>query len=149
MRGLLRNLLRDEDRQELHPAREHRRVERIGVTAVLRGEPHFLRAGELAEQVGEVAAGLLVLPVADEVHGHVDLVDEVLGRERQADRVGPVLLSLDPLDDVGRLAVQRLVREAGLVAALDAIGRPPLAAAGRGLGVVLAVLRPRDREARC
>ena len=101
----------------------------------------------LSEEVREVAAGLLVLPVAGEVHGHVDLVDEVLGREREADRVGPVVLGLDLLEDVGRLAVQRLVREAGLVARLDAIGRPRLATAGRRLGVVLAILGPRDREA--
>ena len=34
-----------------------------------------------------------------------------------------------------------------LVAGVDALGRPPLAAAGRGLGVVLAVRRPVDGEA--
>jgi hypothetical protein len=42
--------------------------------------------------------------------------------------------------------VQRLVREALLVAGLDAVGRPPLAATRRGLGVVLTVPRPRHRE---
>ncbi len=114
---------------------------------VLRGEPHVLRPGELTEQVGEVAAGLLVLPVAGEIHGHVDLADEVLGRERKTDRVGPEPFGVDQREDVGGLAVQRLVREADLVAGLDAIRRPRLSAAGRGLGVVLAVLRPRDGEA--
>ena len=43
-RGLTRDFLRDEDRQELHPTGEHGRVERVGMTAVLRGEPRLVRS---------------------------------------------------------------------------------------------------------
>ena len=136
----------DEDRQELRPSREDRGVERVGVVTVLRGEPHVFGPGELVEQVREVAARLLVLPRTGEEGRHGDLADEVIGRERNADRVGPVLVVFDQLDDIGRLRVQLLVRDALLVARRDALQRPTLAARGRRLRVVLAILRPVDRE---
>ena len=83
-RSVAAHLLRDEDREKLHPPREYPGVERdrrdrrsaqSATRPCSRVEP--------VEQVGEIAAGLLVLPVAREVHGHVDAIDEVLGRQRQ------------------------------------------------------------------
>ena len=77
------------------------------------------------EHVGEVAAGLLVLPRAGEEHRHLDAVDELVRR----DRVGALArrVELVRLDVVGKLVVlaaQRLVGGAGLVAPVDAASRP-------------------------
>ena len=77
--------LRDVELEEVEPAHEDRRVERVDVRAVGEREPLALRAGEAPRQRRAVAAGLLVGPLAGEVDGHADPVDEAHGRERVGD----------------------------------------------------------------
>ena len=143
----LRHGLRDVDLQELDPAVEDRGIERVGVGAVGHREPHLVGAGEVVEHVGEVRAGLLVLPRAGKEDRHVDAVHEQLGRERHRER-RLVRVVLDHLQHVRRLAAQRLVRRADLVAVADPVARPALAARGRGLRVVLAFARPIEARSR-
>ena len=94
-------------------------------------------------------AGLLVLPLAGQERRHVDVLDErvrieFVGHRRVIRRVG-----FDLLHQVRRLAVQRLVGGARLIAFFDARVRPCLTVPGAGrFGVLLALLRPRHREAR-
>ena len=111
-------------------------------------EPFVAGAGEVLREIGAVTAGLLIGPLAGEVRRHVDLVHERDRRQRVGDGRAVMGIRSDLAEQVGRLTVQHLVALAGLIAGLDLLERPRLAAGGRGgLGVVLALLAPRDREA--
>ena len=79
-----RRLLGDVELQEVVPAVERLRVERVDVGAVGEREPLLVRAGEVLGERRAVAAGLLVLPLAGHEDRHLDLVDE---RDR-GERVG-------------------------------------------------------------
>ena len=71
-----RRLLRDVELQEVVPAVEGRRVERVDVRPVGEREPLARRSGEVLGQIWAVTAGLLVSPLARHVHGHPDLLDK-------------------------------------------------------------------------
>ena len=134
--------------EEVVPAVERVRIERVDVRAVGEREPLPVRAGELADELGAVPPGLLVLPLAGHEDGHVDLVDERDGVERIRDRGVVVGVRLDLRRQVGGLAVERLVGGARRVAALDplvGVGLP--AVRSGGLRLVLALLGPVDGEA--
>ena len=92
---------------------------------------------------------LLVGPLAGHEDRDVDLVDEGDRRHRVGDLRPVVVVALDLLDQVDRLGVKVLVGRADLVAVLDLLVRPGLAAGrGRGLGIVHAVHCPLEGEAR-
>ena len=100
-------------------------------------------AGEALGERRAVTAGLLVGPLAGHEHRHVDLVDEGDGRERIGDRGVVVVVRADLRHQVDRLGVQRLVGRARLVALLDALVGPGLAAGRRRRqGVVDALHAP-------
>ena len=104
--------------------------------------------GELVGEVGAVAAGLLVGPLAGEEDRHVDLVDEGDRRERVGDLRAVVAVALDLAEQVDSLGVQVLVGGADRVAVLDPLIGPGLAAGRRGgQRVVDAVLGPGEGEA--
>ena len=105
------------------------------MAAVEEGEPLHRRVRELVEHVGELGAGLLVLPGAGEVHGHVDLAHQL----REVAGVGvlrPVDERLAELLEVDVLLAQPLVLGADRVAVVDAL-LDPGGAAGRRLPVAL------------
>jgi hypothetical protein len=144
-RRSLRHGLRRLRIEELDPPVEDCGIERIGMSTVGDGEPHLVGAGEVVEQVGEVRAGLLVLPRAREERRHVDLSHEQLGRERHREVV-PVRVILDHLQHVRGLRAHDLVGRAHSVAVKDAIARPPLTTRGRGLRLVVALAGPIEGE---
>jgi hypothetical protein len=80
----LRDFLAHVERQELDPAMEDRRDQRLAVAAVHQGEVLLVGAGEVVDHVRGVAADLLVLPRVGEEDGHVDVVHE----QRRRDRIG-------------------------------------------------------------
>ncbi len=134
--------------EEVVPPVEGLRVQRVDVGAVGEGEPLLLGAGEVPHQRRAVPAGLLVLPLAGQEHRHLDLVDERDRVERVGGLRDVVLVGLDLRQQVDRLAVQRLVRQAGLVAVLDPLPGPRLTTGRAGRQrVVHPLLRPREREA--
>ena len=116
--------------------------------AVGEGEPLAPRAGEAPRERRAVPAGLLVGELAGEEDGRPDLVDEGDRRERIGHRGVVEAVGVDLLEQVDGLGVQDLVVLARLVAALDALERPALAAGGRRrLGVADSVPGPREGEA--
>ncbi len=149
--GMLRSPLRDVELQEVVPAVERLRVERVGVHAVGEREPLALGAGEAPRERRAVAAGLLVGPLAGEVGRRLDLVHERDRRQRVGDALRTVVAVGPHLgEQVERLGVQRLVGLARLVAALDPVVRPPLAAGGGGRpGVVARGPSPTTARSRC
>src|SRR5690242_20954709 len=62
-----------------------------------------VRAGEVLHEPGAVAPGLLVLPLAREERGHVDLVDERHRVERVGDGRVVVVVGADLAHEVRRL----------------------------------------------
>ena len=114
----------DVELEEVEPAVERRRVERVRVDPVCEREPLPLRAGEARGQRRAVAARLLVGPLAGEEHRDVDLVDEGDRRQRVDHLRAVVVVAPDLRDQVDRLRVEVLVRPAGLVASLDPAPRP-------------------------
>src|SRR5438874_1608225 len=117
------------------------------MSSVGEGEPLEVRAAEVLDEIGTVAARLLVLPLTRHERWYVDFVDEGdrverVGRLRYVVRIG-----LDLVHQVGRLAVEGLIGSAGLIALLDLLVCPRLAAVGsRRLCLLLSLLRPSDRE---
>ena len=81
-----RRLVRDEQLEEVVPAVEGGRVERVDVGTVREREPLELRAGHVLRQVGAVPAGLLVLELTGHEHRDLDLVDEADRVKRIRDR---------------------------------------------------------------
>ena len=127
LRGVrYRRLVRDVQLEEVVPAVERLRVERVDVGSVREREPPAVGAGEARGEIRAVTAGLLVRPLAGHVRRHVDLVDERVGRQRVGHRRAVVVVSADLGDQVRRLAVEDLVVLAGLVAALDPLVGPVL-----------------------
>ena len=142
--GEIGDLLAHVQLQELHVAAGHGWAQRLGVQPVGERREHVRRGGERGQHVGEVAAGLLVLPGAGDEDGHLDPVDERDRRQRIAQGVGVVRVLVDLGDQVGVLQAQQLVVGAHLVAAVGANPRPLLTV---GLAVVDSLLRPVDGEA--
>ena len=79
-------LVSDEQLQEVVPAVEGVRVERVDVCAVGEGEPLLTRPGEVLDQFRAVSPRLLVLPLAGHEDRHLDLVDEGDGVQWVGDR---------------------------------------------------------------
>ena len=108
----------------------------------------FGPAVQVLEALGEVAAGLLVLELADQEGRHAIALQprarRAVGEQRRRpERVLPL-----ELERVLGLQAQLLVGAAVLVARLDELPGPGLAAGRRGLGVVHALDHPGLREAR-
>ena len=138
---------RDVELEEVVPAVEGRRVQRVDVGAVGEGEPFAVRAAEVLGEVRAVPAGLLVGPLAGHEGRHVDLVDEGDRREGVGDCRVVVVVFFDLFEEVDRFRVQGLVGGAGLIAFLDAFVGPFLAGGRRRrFGVVDPLLRPFERE---
>ncbi len=134
--------------QEVVEAIERRRIQRVDVRAVGEREPLLGGAREVLCQIGAVPAGLLVLPLAGHERRHLDVLDERDRIERVGDLRVVGRVGFDLVEQVGGLAVQRLVGLAGFVAFFDLLRRPCLPVSGAGrFGVLLALLGPFDREA--
>ena len=120
----------DVEVEELGEARERSGADRLGVQTVRQRGVEVVGAGEVLQHVGEVAAGLLVLPRPGEQHRHVDLVDEQRRRGGVVDGRVVELGRLGGAHQVGVLQSQILVGGAGGVAGLDLVDGPGLAAEG-------------------
>ena len=83
-----RRLTRDEQLQEVVQPVERIWIERVDVRAVGEREPLVFGAGEVLRQVGAVAAGLLVLPLACHERRNVDVVNERDRVQRVGHRTG-------------------------------------------------------------
>ena len=96
--------------------------------AVGEREPFLIGAGEVGNQLRAVPTGLLVLELTRHERRHLDLVHERHRIERVGDRWLVVVVGADLRMQVGGLAVERLVRAAHRVAALDLLPRVGLTA---------------------
>ena len=129
--------------EEVGPALEVGQGQAVAVGAVGQVGVQLVGAGEAVEHVGEVAAGLLVLPLAGEEDGDVDPVDELGGTDR-AEPVGVVIgLGLEAGHQVEVLGAQGLVAVAVRVALVDLLVDVVGPVGG---GVVADVAGPLGRE---
>ena len=87
--GRSRDLVRHEELHELGPARDRARPERVGVHAVLERDPDVLVVVQVRDALGEVAAGLLVLELADEEDGHLRVLEPRARRALREQRRRP------------------------------------------------------------
>ena len=98
--------------------------------AVCEREPPAVRPAEVLGQGGTVTAGLLVGPLAGHERRHVDLVNERHRCQGVGDLGHVVVVGADLGHQVRRLGVEDLVGVAGLIALLDPLVGPRLAAVG-------------------
>ena len=121
-----RRLLGHVELEEVVPAVEVLRRQRVDVRPVGEREPLAVRPGELAGERRAVAAGLLVGPLAGHERRHLDLVHERDRRERVGHLGHVVVVGTNLRHQVDGLRMQRLVRRAGRIALLDALVGPGL-----------------------